>query len=62
MTTSWRKSSRSLNDGNCVEARRAAAAVEMRDSKNNDGPVLRFQAGRWLEFIEGVHLGDFDRP
>ncbi|WP_408635513.1 DUF397 domain-containing protein [Phytohabitans suffuscus] len=62
MTNSWRKSSRSYNNGDCVEARRGAATVEMRDSKQHGGAVLGFRQDRWQEFLEGVQLGEFDRP
>lgn len=62
LTNSWRKSSRSYNNGDCVEARRDASTVEMRDSKDRGGPVLGFHQARWLEFLEGVQLGEFDRP
>ncbi|MFC9971656.1 DUF397 domain-containing protein [Spirillospora sp. NPDC127200] len=38
-TTAWRKASRSHSDGgDCVEMRRAAGAVGLRDSKDPDGP------------------------
>jgi Domain of unknown function (DUF397) len=62
LTASWRKSSRSYNNGDCVEARSDAATVEMRDSKDQGGPVLGFHHYRWQEFLEGVQLGEFDRP
>lgn len=39
----WRKSSKSNDDGACVELAHTLKA--MRDSKNPDGPVLAF-AGR----------------
>lgn len=38
--TSWRKSTRSTNTNSCVEVIGSLDAV--RDSKNPDGPVLRF--------------------
>ena len=38
----WRKSSRSANQGNCVETAKLGAHVGIRDSKLGDGsPVLR---------------------
>jgi hypothetical protein len=45
-----------------VEARRDAVTVEMRDSKDHGGPVLGFHQDRWQEFLDGVQLGEFDRP
>lgn len=61
LTDSWRKSSRSYTNGDCVEARRDAATVEMRDSKDSGGSVLAFHIERWQEFLEGIALGEFDR-
>ncbi|MFC0532484.1 DUF397 domain-containing protein [Phytohabitans kaempferiae] len=61
LTNSWRKSSRSYNNGDCVEARHDASTVEMRDSKDHAGPVLGFHRDRWVEFLDGVQLGEFDR-
>ncbi|WP_083983858.1 DUF397 domain-containing protein [Actinomadura hibisca] len=38
-TTAWRKASRSHSDGgDCVEMRRAAGTVGLRDSKDPNGP------------------------
>lgn len=62
LTDSWRKSSRSYSNGDCVEARRDAATVQMRDSKDSEGSVLGFRTECWQEFLEGVQLGEFDRP
>lgn len=39
MTETWRKSSRSENDGTCVEVRNTLD--EVRDSKNIAGPTLQ---------------------
>jgi hypothetical protein len=58
----WRKSSRSGADGACVEVRRVPAAVQVRDTKDRQGPVLSFPAQAWHGFIAGVHDGEFDRP
>jgi Domain of unknown function (DUF397) len=57
----WRKSSYSGNGGgNCVEVRGQGYAVNVRDSKDPDGPVLRFGPGEWSAFVAAVKLGEFD--
>ncbi|MDG4795170.1 DUF397 domain-containing protein [Micromonospora sp. WMMD1082] len=61
MTTpqyAWRKSTRS-DGGNCVEFASAGASVFVRDSKDEDGPVLRFGSAQWRAFTNGVHADEF---
>lgn len=48
--------------GNCVEARRDRGLVEVRDSKDKDGPVLAFGPAAWLEFLYASRDGTFDLP
>ena len=50
----WRKSTRSEQNGACVEARVVDGAVDVRDSKDPAGPTLRFTAGQWKAFINVV--------
>lgn len=57
----WRKSSRSNNNGACVEVRRQAATVDVRDTKDRTGPMLSFPADAWQSFVAGIHNGEFDR-
>ena len=58
----WIKSSLSFANGNCVEvASLPDAEVGVRDSKNTEGPVLRFTPAEWRAFIGGVRNGEFDR-
>jgi hypothetical protein len=49
----WLKSSFSNGQGgNCIEvARNLPGLVAIRDSKNPDGPVLRFSTDEWSRFI-----------
>ncbi|WP_329098188.1 DUF397 domain-containing protein [Actinomadura citrea] len=48
----WRKASRSDHHGGaCVEVAHAAPGVDVRDSKDPDGPVLRFAAPEWCAFV-----------
>ncbi|HEX6075946.1 MAG TPA: DUF397 domain-containing protein [Micromonosporaceae bacterium] len=53
----WRKSSRSGNDGACVEVRHRGHAVDVRDSKNPSGPVLTFTRAEWEAFLGGAGDG-----
>ncbi|BCJ61811.1 DUF397 domain-containing protein [Micromonospora endophytica] len=55
----WRTSSRSGGNGACVEARYANHATQVRDSKDQQGPVLRFSSGQWTGFIGGIKAGEF---
>jgi len=57
----WFKSSLSFSNGNCVEVAGDGAAVLVRDSKNPDGPRLRFTRGEWQAFLAGARRGEFDR-
>lgn len=56
----WRKSTRSGNAGQCVEVRAIDGGVELRDSKNPTGPVLRFNPGEWDAFTGGVRKAEFE--
>jgi hypothetical protein len=48
----WKKSSYSGSDGNCVEvAKLAGDGRAVRDSKDAEGPSLRFGSGPWHEFV-----------
>ena len=49
---SWRKSSYSMSNGQCIEvARLVAGHIGVRDSKAAEGPVLRFEPGAWTAFL-----------
>jgi Domain of unknown function (DUF397) len=58
---SWRKSGRSIGNGQCVEAARMSdGRLALRDSKDKSGPVLLFSETEWRAFLGGVRDGDFD--
>jgi len=62
LDATWRKSTRSYNDGSCLEARWVEEVVEIRDTKDRNGPVLSFTSAAWRSFVHAVHAGEFDRP
>ena len=58
---SWVKSSLSFSTGNCVEvASLAGGEVGLRNSRDPDGPVLRFTSDEWHAFLGGAQNGEFD--
>ena len=56
----WRKSSRSTDQGNCVEMAALGTTRAIRDSKNPTGPALRFTTAAWSAFTTGICTGEFD--
>lgn len=56
----WIKSSHSDdNGGNCVEiALDVPGLVPVRDSKNPEGPALRFTAPAWTDFLTALRTGE----
>ena len=56
----WRKSSYSSNNGSCVEYRIGTDVIEVRDSKDREGPVLTYTPKEWEAFILGVKDGQAD--
>lgn len=52
---SWRKSTHSGYNGNCVEAGHGPCVVGVRDSQLGDrSPVLEFSAGTWAAFVAAL--------
>jgi hypothetical protein len=58
---SFRKATASSNGGNCVEvALLPDGGRAVRDSKDQQGPVLRFTRAEWSAFLDGAKGGEFD--
>lgn len=55
----WRKSSFS-NGGGCVEVRREADRIYVRDTKDRTGPTLQFTQWEWFAFIAAAKNSEFD--
>ena len=56
----WRKAKRSMNNGNCAEIATAVGVVAVRDSKDPQGPVLRYPVSSWNAFVVVARNGKFD--
>lgn len=59
---SWVKSSLSYANSDCLEvANLPEGIVGVRDSKDAQGPILRFTSDEWHAFVGGVQNGEFDQ-
>lgn len=63
----WYKSSRSGQNGECVEVKWQRAVemhedglISVRDSKNPAGPTLRFMESAWESFVADVKAGSLN--
>jgi hypothetical protein len=62
MNAVWIRSSLSFSNGNCVEVTELpGGSVAVRNSRDPEGPVLKFTPGEWDAFLGGARLGEFDR-
>ena len=59
-TTPWIKATASDPNGQCVESRRHEDMVEVRDTKDRSGPVLRFTSAEFSAWLDGARRGEFD--
>ena len=56
----WRTSTRSGDNGQCVEVRRVDDTIEVRDTTDRSSPTLRFALSEWAAFIGGTKDSEFD--
>ncbi|WP_084693216.1 DUF397 domain-containing protein [Actinomadura atramentaria] len=56
----WRKSTRSNNGGDCVELRNTQPAVDIRDSKDSDGPTIALPRSAWIILHTHISSGALD--
>jgi hypothetical protein len=57
----WRKSTKSIGNGQCIEAAVLADGfLAVRDSKNKSGPALFLDTGEWHTFITEIKNGRYD--
>lgn len=47
----WRKATRSIGNGACVEVSADTGNVLVRDSTNLDGPIMRYPGEAWQSFL-----------
>ncbi len=59
--SAWIKAKKSGGSGgNCVEMRRSGDTIQVRDSKNPDGPVLSFTRDEIDAWLDGARNHEFD--
>lgn len=59
VTLIWHRSSYSNGaGGECVECSHSSEAHYIRDSKKNDGSIVRTSRGAWNSFLYAVMRGD----
>jgi len=58
-STKWKKSSL-CESACCLEVAVVGNKFAVRDSKQNNSPILFFSKNEWKAFVAGVKKGEFD--
>jgi hypothetical protein len=56
----WRTAIRSAGNGACVQVAPVDGAILIRDSKDQDGPVVQYPDNSWRMFLGSAKRGRFD--
>jgi Domain of unknown function (DUF397) len=56
----WRKARRSANNGACVELAPIVGAILVRDSQDEDGPIVPYANKSWRLFLQAAKRGQYD--
>ena len=56
----WRIARRSAGNGACVEIAPADGRILVRDSKDQDGPMMPYSGTSWRTFLAEAKAGQFD--
>jgi hypothetical protein len=56
----WRKTRRSMGNGECVEVAPASGRILVRDSKNPSALLITYPTAAWQSFLTSAKRGDFD--
>jgi hypothetical protein len=58
----WRKATRSISNGACVEVAATGEAVAIRDSKDPYGGILQCSFNSWRSFLVDARIDRFNGP
>ena len=56
----WRTAETQRGNGACVEVTSAPGSILVRDSKDQDGPLLPYSEGSWRTFLAAAKSSQFD--